>query len=47
MQPTGQEKGITKIGKDSYKTEKQAQADAKRLCKESEANPKRNRSDRR
>ncbi len=47
MEPTDQEKGITKIGKDSYKTEKQAQADAKRLCKESKANAKRNRSDRR
>jgi len=38
---TGKEKGITKIGKDSYPTAKQAEADVKRLCK-SQAKPKRN-----
>jgi hypothetical protein len=33
IEPTGKEKGITKIGKDSYPTEEQAEADVKRLCK--------------
>jgi len=32
IEPTG--KGITKIGKPSYKTQKEAEADAKQLCKE-------------
>jgi len=41
IEPTGNEKGITKIGKDSYPTAEQAEADVKRLCK-SEAKPKRN-----
>ena len=41
IEPTGKEKGITKIGKDSYPTAEQAEADVKRLCK-TEANPKRN-----
>jgi hypothetical protein len=41
IEPTGKEKGITKIGKDSYPTAEQAEADVKRLCK-SEAKPKRN-----
>ena len=41
IEPTGKEKGITKIGKDSYPTAKQAEADVKRLCK-SQAKPKRN-----
>jgi hypothetical protein len=31
IEPTG--KGVTKIGKDSYKTEKEAETDAKKLCK--------------
>ena len=39
IEPTGKEKGITKIGKDSYPTAEQAEADIKRLCK-SEAKPK-------
>jgi hypothetical protein len=37
IEPTGKEK----IGKDSYPTAEQAEADVKRLCK-SEAKPKRN-----
>jgi hypothetical protein len=41
IEPTGKEKGITKIGKDSYPTAEQAEADVKRLCK-SEAKSKRN-----
>jgi len=41
IEPTGKEKGITKIGKDSYPTAEQAEADVKRICK-SEAKPKRN-----
>ena len=41
IEPTGKEEGITKIGKDSYPTAEQAEADVKRLCK-SQAKPKRN-----
>ena len=41
IEPTGKEKGITKIGKDSYPTAEQAEADVKRICK-LEAKPKRN-----
>jgi len=41
IEPTGKEKGITKIGKDSYPTAEQAEADVKRICK-SEAKPKPN-----
>jgi hypothetical protein len=33
IEPTGNEKGITKIGKDSYPTAEQAEADVKQLCK--------------
>jgi hypothetical protein len=32
IEPTG--KGVTKIGKDSYKTAEEAEADAKKLCTE-------------
>jgi hypothetical protein len=45
VEPTGDEKGITKIGKDSYPTAEQAEADVKRLCKDSHALPKRNQED--
>jgi hypothetical protein len=38
IEPTG--KDITKIGKDSYKTAEEAEADAKRLCKEPTIAPK-------
>jgi hypothetical protein len=41
IEPTGREKGITKIGEDSYPTAEKAEADVRRLCK-SEAKPKRN-----
>ena len=39
VEPTGEEKGITKMGKDVYQTAEEAETDAKRLCKES-AQPK-------
>ena len=32
IKPTG--KGVTKVGKNSYKTAEEAEADAKKLCKE-------------
>ncbi len=38
LEPTG--KGVTKIGKDSYQTKEQAEADAKGLCKEPTLAPK-------
>jgi len=38
IEPT--DKGVTKIGKDSYKTEEDAEADAKQLCKEPTLAPK-------
>jgi hypothetical protein len=41
IEPTGDEKGISKIGRDSYPTAEEAEADVKRLCK-LEAKPKQN-----
>jgi hypothetical protein len=38
VEPT--DKSVTKIGKDSYPTEEQAEADAKRLCQEPKFEPK-------
>jgi hypothetical protein len=38
MEPT--DKSVTKIGKGSYETEEEAEADAKRLCKEPTMVPK-------
>jgi hypothetical protein len=38
VEPT--DKSVTKIGKDSYQTEQEAEADAKRLCKEPKYSPK-------
>ena len=38
VEPT--DKTVTKIGKDSYKTEEEAEADAKQLCKEPTVVPK-------
>ena len=35
IEPTGTDKGITKVGKDVYQESAQAEADVKRLCKES------------
>ena len=40
IEPTGKEKEITKIGKDSYPTAELAEADAKQLCNELKAEPK-------
>lgn len=37
IEPTGADKGITKLGKDSYQSSEQAEADVKLLCKESES----------
>jgi hypothetical protein len=37
IEPTGTDKGVTKLGKDSYQTSEQAEADVKQLCKESKA----------
>ena len=34
IEPTGKDKGVSKIGKDVYQTPTQAEADVKRLCKE-------------
>jgi hypothetical protein len=42
IKPTGKDKSLTKIGKDSYQTAEQAEADIKQLCKET-AQPKTNR----
>jgi SepF-like predicted cell division protein (DUF552 family) len=33
IEPTGKDKGVTRIGKDVYQTPDQAEADVKRLCK--------------
>jgi hypothetical protein len=38
LEPKGE--GVTKIGKDSYKTKEQAEIDAKRICKEPSLAPK-------
>ena len=37
IEPTGTDKGVTKLGKDSYQTSEQAEADVKLLCKELKA----------
>jgi hypothetical protein len=37
IEPTDNDKTITKVGKDVYQTREQAEADAKTLCKESNA----------
>jgi SepF-like predicted cell division protein (DUF552 family) len=34
IEPTGKDKGVSKIGKDVYQTPNQAEADVKRLCNE-------------
>jgi hypothetical protein len=41
IEPKGDDKGVTKLGKDAYETAAQAEADVKLLCKESKAQPKR------
>jgi SepF-like predicted cell division protein (DUF552 family) len=35
IEPTGKDKDVTRVGKDVYQTPDQAEADVKRLCKES------------
>ena len=35
IEPTGKDTSITEVGKDVYQTPDQAEADVKRLCKES------------
>jgi hypothetical protein len=37
IEPTHKDKGVTKIGKDVYQSADEAEADAKRLCKEAAA----------
>ena len=37
IEPTGKDKTVTKVGKDYYQTPDQAEADVKRLCKESKS----------
>jgi hypothetical protein len=37
IEPTDNDKTITKVGKDVYQTREQAEADVKKLCKESNA----------
>jgi len=34
IEPTGKDKSVTKIGKEVYLTREEAEADAKKLCKE-------------
>jgi SepF-like predicted cell division protein (DUF552 family) len=34
IEPKGDDKGVTKIGKDVYETAAEAEADVKKLCKE-------------
>ena len=41
IEPTGNDKGVTKLGKDVYPTSAQAEADVKQLCQELKAQPKR------
>ena len=35
MEPTGEDKTVTKVGDNVYQTPEQAEADVRRLCKES------------
>ena len=41
IEPTGNDKGVTKLGKDVYQTSAQAEADVQQLCQELKAQPKR------
>ena len=45
IEPTGKDQSVTKVGKDSYQTAEQAEADVKQLCKDSKAQPKGDRQD--
>jgi hypothetical protein len=40
IEPKGEDKSITKIGKDAYQTAEETEADVKRLCKESKTDSK-------
>jgi len=40
IEPTNKDQAVTKVGKDTYQTEEQAEADVKQLCKDSNAQPK-------
>ena len=37
IEPSDNDKNVTKVGKDVYQTREQAEADVKKLCKESNA----------
>jgi hypothetical protein len=37
IEPTPGDEGVTRIGKEAYSTEEEAEADLKRLCRNSEA----------
>ena len=43
VQPTGKDPTVTKVGRDSYQTEAEANADLKRLCEEPKVPSKPNR----
>jgi hypothetical protein len=43
IQPTGKDPTVTKVGKDSYPTEAEANVDLKRLCQEPKVPTKPNR----
>jgi hypothetical protein len=40
IEPTEKDKNVTKIGKDVYQSADDAEADAKRLCKDAKSNDK-------
>jgi SepF-like predicted cell division protein (DUF552 family) len=40
IEPTGKDKNVTKVGKNSYQTPEEAEADVKRLCKEAKSTNK-------
>ena len=42
IEPPGNDKDITKVGKDVYQTREQAEADVKKVCKEEPPPPTRN-----
>ena len=46
IKPTGNDPTVTKVGKDSYQTEAEANADLKRLCEEPKVPTKPNRPQR-
>jgi len=40
IEPSANDKDVTKVGENVYETQKQAEADLKRLCKETNALPR-------